>query len=469
MSDDPRVILLEFNELTPALLDRFIADGKLPNFRRFREQSTAWITEAEEREPYLEPWIQWVTVHSGLNYADHGVFHLNEGHKLRAQQIWDVVSDRGGSVWVCGSMNVRHDDRLRGCVLPDPWNTHVKPNPVALEPFFRFVQQNVLEHTNDQVPLQTRDYARFLGFLAAHGLSAPTVSAVARQLASERFGGSRWRRAALLDKFQFDVFRWYFRTHRPTLSTFFLNSTAHYQHAYWDAMEPELFGRQDAGRERGDQAEAILYGYQQMDTLIGRFLRLAGKHTTLVLATAMSQEPWIGHDNHGGGSFYRPRDFHTVTALAGIGSSPRISPVMTEQFFLEFGSEPEAIDAEAKLKALRFIEPDQPLLSVERKGTRIFAGCSAHRDVATGVHIGTAAAGGRRSPFFDLFYKVDTSKTGRHHPDGVLWVRRAPFAASSHAEKLPLAAVAPSLLRMLGIAPPEHMRQRPVDLHRLAA
>jgi len=30
-----RVILLEFNELTPALVERFIRVGKLPNFDRF--------------------------------------------------------------------------------------------------------------------------------------------------------------------------------------------------------------------------------------------------------------------------------------------------------------------------------------------------------------------------------------------------------------------------------------------------
>jgi hypothetical protein len=49
-------------------MDRFIADGKLPNFARLRASSEIFISDAEEQEPYLEPWIQWVTVHTGVPF-----------------------------------------------------------------------------------------------------------------------------------------------------------------------------------------------------------------------------------------------------------------------------------------------------------------------------------------------------------------------------------------------------------------
>ena len=44
------------------------------------------------------------------------------------------------------------------------------------------------------------------------------------QLAEERSGTARWKRAVLLDKLQFDVFAWYYRKIRPDFATFFLNS-----------------------------------------------------------------------------------------------------------------------------------------------------------------------------------------------------------------------------------------------------
>ena len=73
------VIVLEFNELTPALMERFIAGGHLPAFSRLRSQSVACVTDSEEVAPNLEPWIQWVTVHTGRSYQEHGVFQLGDG------------------------------------------------------------------------------------------------------------------------------------------------------------------------------------------------------------------------------------------------------------------------------------------------------------------------------------------------------------------------------------------------------
>ena len=47
-------------------MNKFIAEGELPNFARLHRESEVHITEADEDHPYLEPWIQWITVHSGL-------------------------------------------------------------------------------------------------------------------------------------------------------------------------------------------------------------------------------------------------------------------------------------------------------------------------------------------------------------------------------------------------------------------
>ena len=128
---DPHVILLEFNELTPSLLDHFFAEGRLPNFRRFYDESLVYVTDAEAEGDLLNPWVQWVTVHSGMGAEEHGLEQLNEGHLLREPRVWDLASRAGMRVFVCGSMNVAHDDDLRGLVLPDPWSTTVSPYPAG--------------------------------------------------------------------------------------------------------------------------------------------------------------------------------------------------------------------------------------------------------------------------------------------------------------------------------------------------
>lgn len=358
MSDTP-LIVLEFNELTPSLIQRFIDEGSLPNFRRLRQESRVFTTLAEERPPQLEPWIQWVTVHSGLPYSEHQVFHLNEGHTLGTPRTWEIVADSGRAVWVCGSMNVRSPQSPRASILPDPWCTEVPPSPPELGPFFQFVQRNVLEHTNEQLPVTVRDYAAFLWFMVRHGLSIGTVTAIAAQLLAERSADVRWKRVVLLDLLQYDVFRNYYNRRRPAFSTFFLNSTAHYQHAYWDSMDPESFPNL-APSATQQYRDAIRFGYERMDVLIGRFLALADRSgANLVLCTALSQQPSPDYHEAGGGAFYRPRSFETFAAAVGLTHPFTAQPVMSEQFYLEFASEDIANAAADHLGAVTLA--DEPL------------------------------------------------------------------------------------------------------------
>src|SRR5262245_39631204 len=109
MENNLSVILLEFNELSPSLMSRFIGEGQLPNFKRLHDEAEVYITDAGERQENLEPWIQWVTVHSGLSFPQHRIYHLGDGHKLKHKCLWDTLSDANLRVGVCGSMNVRYD------------------------------------------------------------------------------------------------------------------------------------------------------------------------------------------------------------------------------------------------------------------------------------------------------------------------------------------------------------------------
>ena len=452
MSFPPTVVLLEFNELTPSLIDQFIADGELPTFRKFRDQSIVVTTQASEAAPFLEPWIQWVTVHSGLDYADHGLSNLNEGHKLEAPRVWDLLSKAGFPVWVCGSMNVRYEQGLNGCVLPDPWCTKIAPKPEELRRYFDFVQRNVLEYTNERLPLSKADYARFAAFMAGHGASLRTGFKVLQQLMSEKGTHNRWKRAALLDRIQFDVFRHYFEKVRPRFSTFFLNSTAHYQHTYWRNMEPDHFAVKPSEEDQAEYGSAVLFGYQQMDQLLSAFLDLAGDDVTLILATALSQQPCVKYEEQGGAHFYRPKDFSSLSAFAGVSSPHDVAPVMTHQFHVEFAGEQEAAEAERRFGSVQVA--GRQALQVGRTGTRVFVGCRVYTLLPDDTQM---EADGRTGRFFDVFYRIDAMKSGMHHDEGLLWMRTPARTHAVVPEKVALARVAPTLLQLFNVPVPKHM------------
>jgi Type I phosphodiesterase / nucleotide pyrophosphatase len=454
-----RVILVEFNELSPQLMRKFIAAGKLPNFQRFHDQSTVYETAADDDEN-LEPWIQWIAVHSGVPFSRHGIKHLGEGTKLQEDNLWDVLSDAGKKVWVCGSMNINYRPPINGWVLPDPWNAKAKPYPEdALGSYYRFVAANVQEHTREDSPLSRSEQLEFLRFMARHGLSPGTVGAIVKQLAAERRSDVGWKRAVLLDRLQYDLFRWYWKKERPDFSTFFLNSTAHYQHLYWRNMEPEHFKIRPEPGEQAVYEDAILFGYEQMDRIAGKLMDLAGDDVTLVFLTALSQQPCLTYEEIGGKVIYRPTDFDEFVRSIALEGPVEVTPIMAEDFLLEFET---AAAAEAAESLLRSITLDgKPAFGAERTEREIKCGCRIWERVEPDAVL-EVGSGGRTIPFFDLLYQIDLIKSGEHNPTGMMWVRTPERRHEVIEEQIPLESVAPTILDMYGLRVPAHMSAEPI-------
>jgi hypothetical protein len=455
MSNGNRLILLEFNELTPGLMSQFIDEGALPCFARLRRESATYLTDAGEDPPNLEPWIQWVTVHCGVPFAEHRVLNLGDASQAAVPRIWEVVSDNGGTVWICGSMNAAYKAGVKGLVLPDPWSVHVRPNEAELEPYFDFVRAHVLEYTRDRVPLGARQYLRFAWFMVRHGLSVATAVAVVRQLLSEMFGRTKWRRATILDRLQFDVFRHYYRKLRPAFSTFFINSTAHFQHVYWRNLDPERFHMKPTDSDQRIYGNAVRYGYQCMDAIVRDVLAMAGDEATIVFATALSQQPCLKYEGVGGKTFYKPHRFDRLLRFAGIDPQTcSAEPVMSEEFHLRFASAAAAQRACDQLLQLRLA--NELLLSAKVRGTDVMAGCAIFHAVAPGTEV---RGPGGVAVFDTLFYGVDTTKSGMHHREGMLWIR-PPGGIPGRADvgHVPLESLAPTMLSLLGVRPAAAMK-----------
>jgi hypothetical protein len=310
------------------------------------------------------------------------------------------------------------------------------------------------------LPLSIRDYIRFLQFMVAHGLSPATVSAIVRQIAKERRNPKvRWRRATILDKLQWDLFKHRYRRDRPALSTFFLNSTAHYQHMYWRNMDPTGFTVQAREADHEEYGDAILYGYREMDRIVGEAIALADDgRTVLILASALSQQPCLLYEDIGGKTFYRPRVFDRVLDFAGVNGPCRVEPVMSEQFHIRFERKEAAAAASLALSGLSI--SGRRAMSVECKDGDVFAGCCIYEQLPPDVILN--AANGRAMEFFRLFYQVEGVKSGMHHPDGILWIREPGIPPQNDEQRVSLRDVAPTVLSFFGVDPPPEMTGRSV-------
>jgi len=447
------VVLVEFNELCPDMLVRFMGAGALPNFRRFFESSQVYTTAAGEKPPNLEPWIQWITVHTGLRLEGHGVFHLGDAGQMSGDWIWDHVSRAGGSNWICGSMNAAYGPEFRGLFLPDPWTARVAPNDARLQPYYAFVQEQVQEHTRAKAPVRIGAAAAFARSMAASGLSASTVAFGLQQLLQERIANVRWRRPALMDRMQLDLFCHYYRKLKPDFATFFSNSTAHYQHVYWRFMDPAPFTIKPTDRETRELGGAILWGYTEMDRMLGRIVSLARERATIVFATGLSQQPCPVYEAGGGKTFYRAIDLAKLLQFAGIDpQSCSVEPVMSEEFFLRFGRAELAAQARERLVALSVA--GNSAFKARLEGDAVFAGCTLFTALPRDARLHGSAGS---APFFELMYGVDILKSGMHHPDGALWIREPGGRHQQYAEPVALERVAPTILGLLGLTVPEEL------------
>src|SRR5688500_15217315 len=101
-----KVLLLEFNEINWSVIDKLIAahgEGYLPSFSRLRRQGAVATQVAEERPPHLDPWITWVTVHTGVPHEVHRANVLEqEAGTIAARRTWEYVAAAGGKVGVFG-------------------------------------------------------------------------------------------------------------------------------------------------------------------------------------------------------------------------------------------------------------------------------------------------------------------------------------------------------------------------------
>jgi hypothetical protein len=432
-----RLLLLEFNELCPSLIERFMAEGHLPNFKKLRERSRAFITHTNEQ--VLEPWIQWVTVHTGVPLDQHGIVDLDEAGKLKHETFWDRL--QSDNVLLMCPMNVRFERKDRSIFMPDPWAASQAPSP-EIEPFYRFVRAGVNTHAHSR-GISKQDAINAVRYLASHGMKASTALSLAMQLVQERIGGKdvKWRRATMLDKLSWDVFSHFWRSdRRPRVGVFFSNATAHYQHKYWRHYQPEAFSLKPDAHELRSYSKAIRYGYQGLDDLLGKAMRMAGSDTAIVLCTALSQQPMLDYEARGGKSMFMPKDFKPLLAAVGAPTSARAEQIMAEEARLHYESSTDAESAVARLQEARTSEGHTLFKLRGFDGHSFIIGCGVFASEVTPT-TQIVSAGRPVAAFHEHFMLMPTTTSAKHHPDGLLWVALPAGKTNSEVEHIPLTQV----------------------------
>jgi hypothetical protein len=120
-STRPALIFLALNEVNFEYVRRYVARGHLPAFARLLARLDLAETVSENRYELLEPWIQWVTAHTGLTFAEHRVMRLGDIVHSPVEQIWEKLEAAGLSVAAVSPINAANRTRRSPFFVPDPW------------------------------------------------------------------------------------------------------------------------------------------------------------------------------------------------------------------------------------------------------------------------------------------------------------------------------------------------------------
>ncbi len=356
------LLLIELNEVNFDLAKRYAKKSCLPNFQRaFREGIIR--TRSESQYHLLEPWIQWVSVHTGLAAEEHKVFRLgdivsNGNHP----QIFEKVEGLGFSVGCISPMNAENRMLKPKYFIPDPWTYTQSDNSFWSKAISKAVAQAVNDNSGNRISVSSL-VVIFLGLLRfARFRNYPKYISLAL-----RSRNASWRKALFLDLFIFDIHQKLHKKFKPDFSTLFLNAGAHIQHHYlFNAKNAELLPTQ---RNPAWYIDNDLDPVREMlvvyDNILGEILNTEDQE--YIVTTGLSQIPYDRIK-----FYYRLKDHHRFLKTIGLKFS-RVTPRMTRDFLVEFSSIEDAKNAERRLRSLVIGSSQRSMFEdVDNRGLSLF-------------------------------------------------------------------------------------------------
>jgi hypothetical protein len=397
-SEKRDLLLIELNEVNYELLELAARTLPLKNLKKVLSFSHVKThTDDVYDSGYLEPWVQWVSIHTGQPATRHRIKHLGDISNLTEPQTWEILSQFGITSGIWGVMNgSKRSAKNCSFFLCDPWTFGEQPYPnelSSLTNFAQYIAKNYLNLSGMQMAKHSVEY--FFALVRYVGLREMLQASLLLLDGIAKFGMQNMVLGAFYEYTAAIAFNNQRKKTKPEFCVLFLNILAHIQHHYWlspDTVSPQL-----------------RYGIETFDAILGKIL--AGSDCTVLIANGLSQvntnadEPWI---------LYRPKDHVQMFNSFGI-KFENVEALMTHDghvFFKTAELANQAFElltqASVGTKPLFFVEhdPNSPV--------KLFYRLEFTDETGSDT---TFSFGGKEFRFFEHFERV-VLRTGKHCQDG---------------------------------------------------
>ena len=355
-----KTILLGLNELNFDYIKFYINQGLLPNFKKIFEIQKSIETVSENEYRLLEPWVQWVTIHSGKSYKEHNIFRLGDiVNNPKLSQIFEELEAEGLSVGAVSPFNAENRLKNPSFFVPDPWT---KTNPSGnwiVKALYKAVHQSVNDNAKSKLNLKSI-ISLGLGLL----LYVP-ISRWFHYVKTVSKAKNPGAKAVVLDSLLADVHLTLWKKYKPDFSNLFLNSGAHIQHHYLFNSKAYQGNLKNPDWYCPDGFDPLIQILSEYDYQIGKLLKL--NNVKLIIATGLHQQP---HEHL---TFYwRLKEHVKFAEMIGIKNFSEILPRMSRDFLVKFKNETDALNTENLLNSFYAFKDDIKIFEVDNRGTSLF-------------------------------------------------------------------------------------------------
>jgi predicted AlkP superfamily phosphohydrolase/phosphomutase len=309
------VLILGLDGATWTILDRWIADGTLPNFGRLRDRG-AWGPLASTIPPLTPP--AWASFLTGKSPGRHGVFHFAEidaktsdiaagtptivdARSIDSPTLWDVLGHAGRSI-VTMNVPMSYPPRpvngvMVTCLLTPP-DAPAFTWPVELTPFLRDSGYRI-------------DLDRFIGEKPfardEQGEKTKRTVEPSVELVEEFASMEETRAQTALDMM---------RTEAWDVFTVVFTAPDRMGHYMWSHHLPEEL---DGSPEATAIQQAIQRFYRRLDEQIGELIEEAGPDATVIVLSDHGMGPMFRRHVHWNDWLHRRG---LIAVAGGSGGSP---------------------------------------------------------------------------------------------------------------------------------------------------
>jgi hypothetical protein len=411
------MLLIEINEFNPELMAKAAAELGLKNLQKLlRFQLSETFTNDKKERYGLDPWVQWVSIHTGKTSDVHGIRHLGDVEDLKYPQIWEELSQLGYSSGVWGAMNAKRG-KADKCAFffPDPWTFSEPAYPMELNNLLEFPRYYSKNYCDLKFMAVSRGLLKFFHFCFRPRVLlqliqiAPTfiVSILSR-------GFPNYLLFSLFDLLSAKLFSMYFKKEKPDFSIIFLNSVAHLQHHKWTS---EI-----------SMSNEMIKGFTLLDKTIGIILEVTQENAPIIVSNAFTQRCTYNNNEF----LYRQINPENFLDVAGI-KYLSLEQMMTNDAHVFFDSEEDALLAVTALKGANINGEKIFDVDYSRKHTlRLFyqISCWTHFDKYSVLSINKVELN-----FYEQF-EIIAHRSGSHIQNGHVYFSKLPLPSKMYNHEL---------------------------------